>query len=367
MNFDHSHYVPCLRWKMGEYQAVWRLSARTKEMFTPLIEIPEIGWDFEEGRDIKTVDEHLIDFAQKKIYRKWGTSCCFVDLKLIDLSKRLENGIHPLKYVFDDLRKVRCSAIPVTGIDRNNAYQQEIKNVVTQDKSGICLRIKIEQAARGSLKDDLDSLLSRLKVKPEICDLILDLDAPNFIPLEGFSKAIQGVVSSFLYLNDWRTFSILGTSFPETMASIKKGGEIIPRHEWRLYKMLVANFREAGLRLPSFGDYAISHPKVFELDMRIVKPYATIRYTIDDRCYVVKGDNVRDYGYEQYHELSQKILASSYYCGPTLSWGDDYIQTCANKNAKTGNLTTWRQVGTNHHIEKVVQDIANFYASVNTA
>ena len=173
-------------------------------------------------------------------------------------------------------------------------------------------------------------------------------------------------MSSLVYLNEWRTFTLLGTSFPETMASVKKGGEIIPRHEWLLYKMLVPNLLEAGLRLPSFGDYAISHPKVIELDMRTVKPNATIRYTIEDAWYIAKGENVRDYGYAQYHELSQKILASHHYCGPTLSWGDDYIQTRADKNAKTGNLSTWRQVGTNHHIEKVTQDIANFYASAST-
>ena len=97
-----------------------------------------------------------------------------------------------------------------------------------------------------------------------------------------------------------------------------------------------------------------------------MKPPATIRYTIDNNWYIIKGDNVRDYGYGQYHELSRKLLTSRYYCGPTFSWGDNYIQTCVNKNAKTGNLSTWRQVGTNHHIMKVIQDIANFYASVNT-
>src|SRR3990167_6287649 len=59
----------------------------------------------------------------------------------------------------------------------------------------------------------------------------------------------------------WRTFTVLGTSFPETMASIKKRGEIVPRHEWQLYKILVNNFQKVGLRLPTFGDYAISHPQ----------------------------------------------------------------------------------------------------------
>ena len=32
----------------------------------------------------------------------------------------------------------------------------------------------------------------------------------------------------------------------------------------------------------------------------------------------------------------------------------------------TGNLTTWRRVGTNHHIEKVVQDVSSLFASSDT-
>ena len=146
MRFGHRHYIPCLRWKMGEYQAVYRLSDTKKRMFTPLIEVPEIGWDFEEGKEKKTIDEHLSDFVLKKIYKKWGNTFCFVDLKIIGLSVRMKDGIHPLKYMFDDLRKEGCSAIPVIGLDRDKTYQQEIKRILNKDNSGVCLRISIEEA-----------------------------------------------------------------------------------------------------------------------------------------------------------------------------------------------------------------------------
>jgi hypothetical protein len=362
MSFDHTHYAPCLLWKQGEYQAISRLPFKTKQLFTPLIEIPNIGYDFENETKAKTIDAHLAPFA-KRVYEKWGRQPCFVDLNFIGSDEHMATGIHPVRFVFDKLRERMCSAIPVTGLDRNNAYQQEIKNIAAQDKSGICLRIKIEQAAKGTFKNDLDSLLSRIKVEPAICDFIIDLGAPNFVPLKGFSKIIQAIIGKLPYLRDWRTFILLGTSFPETMAVIKKGGEIVPRYEWKLYKMLIDDFKKAELRLPAFGDYVINHPKEIELDWRVVKPAATIRYTTVDGWYIIKGDNVRDYGFDQYHDLSQNILNSLHYCGPTFSWGDEYIQTCTNKTAKTGNLSTWRQVGTNHHILKVTQDLASFYAS----
>ncbi|MEI7881504.1 MAG: hypothetical protein WCI95_11585 [bacterium] len=36
--------------------------------------------------------------------------------------------------------------------------------------------------------------------------------------------------------------------------------------------------------------------------------------------------------------------------GPKFSQGDKYIYDCATGTAGTGNLTTWRKVGTNHHL-----------------
>ena len=361
MSFDHTHYIPCLRWKQGEYQAVFRLPRASKRMFTPLIEIPGIGYDFEKGTKVKTIDEHLAPFA-KRVHEKWGRQRCFVDLNLIGSEERMVKGIHPVRFVFDRLRERMCSAICVTGLDRNNVYQQEVKNVVTKDKCGICLRIEIEQAAKGSFKNELDSLLLKLKVKPEDSDLIIDLGAPNFVPLEGFSKAIWAIVSSLPYLNEMRTFAIVGTSFPQSMAGIKRGVTTIPRHEWQLYKILVSDLRKARLRLPTFGDYAVSHPEVPELDWRFVKPKVKIRYTISGMWCVAKGKNYRDYGLAQYHELSKQILNSNHFHGSSFSWGDQYIEECAN-GGRTGNLPMWVQVDTNHHIVKVLEDIANFYAS----
>lgn len=361
MNFDHYHYIPCLRWKQGEYQAVSRLSCTTKRTFTPLIEVPELGWDFEEKREKKTIDEHLTPFA-KRVRKKWGDTPCFIDLNLIKATERMATGIHPVCFIFDGLRGMKCQAIPVTGILRDGEYQREIKTALAKDKRGICLRITIEQAAKSIFKTEIDSLLSILGIKPSDSDFILDLGAPNFIPHDGFKMVIQAIVSKLPYLNNWRTFTLLGTSFPETMGGIKEGVEIVPRHEWQLYKMLINDLKKAKLRIPSFGDYVINHPKILELDMRKVKPSATIRYTNENQWYIIKGKNVRDYGFGQYRELSKKVIDSSYYCGTSFSWGDDYIQKCANGHGKAGSLMSWRQVGTNHHIEKVTQDIANFYA-----
>jgi Beta protein len=365
MDFDNEHYVPCLRWKLGEYQALLRSSSHTKGSITPLIEIAEIGWDFEDQMNSKTMDEHLKKVA-KRIEQKWGKSPCFVDLRLLDKNERMANGHHPVKFVFDGLRGHGCYAVPVVGMDSDKAYRRAVRDVSRLDSAGVCLRLELEVMARKNLKATLDSLLKELHANVTSLDLVVDLGAPSFCPLTGLSKAVLAAIKRLPYLNQWRTFTLIGTSFPASMGSVKQNTQLLDRSEWLLYKVLIPDLKKARLRLPTFGDYAINHPSVPKLDMRMVKPAATIRYTTDDAWFIVKGSNVRgEKGFGQYKTHCETLLNSGVYLGAGFSEGDKYIEHCAS-GGSTGNLTTWRWVGTNHHIVKVIRDVASFYGSSST-
>ncbi len=362
-SFGHQHYVPCVRWKLGEYQAILRLTSETKKRITPLIEVPKVGWDFETGTYAKTVNQHLAPLAER-VEQKWGHRACFVDLNRLDPAARMSDGSHPADYVFAELRKRGCAAIPVTGSDRDMDYQKAIRRAVRQDCRGICLRLSLEQAVAGNVQESADRLLDQLGLDPLNADLVLDLDAPaSFVPVDGFVKLLLTVVGRLPHRNKWRTFTVIGTSFPKTMGALQFGPQLIDRYEWIVYKRLTTSLSNAHLRVPTFGDYGISHPEVLRLDMRKVKPAASIRYTADDAWYVLKGKNVRDHGYKQYRRLSADLTSSPHFAGRGRSRGDAYIDDCANAIVSTGNLTTWRWVGTNHHIEKVVRDVANWFAS----
>jgi hypothetical protein len=360
MKFDHRHYVPFLRWKQGEYLAMSRLSIPAKEFITPLIEVPEIGFDFEANTLARSLDVHLSPFATR-IRKHWQMRPCFVDLNRIDPSTMMADGRHPVIFVFADLRSKNCMAIPVIGINRNRQYKQAVQQVVSQDNHGLCLRVSIEDSAKENIKTSIDALLNKIGIDVIVCDLVIDLDAPNFDPVDGFTTLVGEIVKAFPYLSKWRTFTIAGTSFPSSMAEITPGTGAIPRFEWLLYKRLVAILKKARVRLPSFGDYVINHPDVLKVDMRIIKPSATVRYTIDDAWLIAKGSNVRDNGFGQYRDLCKTIVKSGFFLGPKFSAGDEGIANCAAGTSETGNLSTWRRIGTNHHLEKVVRDISNFY------
>ncbi len=363
MSFDHRHYVPCLRWKQGEYQALFRLKKTTKKHLTPLIEVAEIGWDFEEKAFKKTIDDHLEPVA-KRIKVKWDKRC-FIDLGVIDQTARMSDGKHPVEFVFDDLRDRKCVGIPVVGLRRDDDYKNAVARVYSTDKNGVCFRLSLEEAAKSGLKSSVDGFFENMGIQFADCDLVLDLGNPNYVPVEGFSKLIQVVIQNFPYLNSWRTFSIIGGSFPSTVAEVKGAKSLVPRYEWDIYKKISNYFKSSGGRIPTFGDYTISNPKVVSLDMRFVKPSAKLIYTTDDAFYVRKGPNVRDNGFAQYHDYCQELVKSADYAGEIFSKGDKHIYDCACRVIKPGNLTTWKWVSTNHHMERLVDDISSFSSSLN--
>lgn len=351
-------YVPCLRWKQGEYQALMRLSAQTKATITPLIEVAEPGWDFENQCNLKTVDEHLAPVAGR-ILTKWGKRTAWVDLKLIPPGERMAKREHPVTWLFDELRKNRCDCIPVVGPDRDSGYRNAVRKVVSKDAKGACIRLPFQVAAKTTMPNEVHKLLSELRIDAGDCDLVLDLGAPGFKPISGITKLVLKILNNIPSLDKWRTLVVLSTSFPPSMAKIKRGTALLPRHEWELHLKLRKACKKNGIRIPCFGDYAISHPDVLKMDMRFVKPSATIRYTVKDNWLLLKGPNVRDHGFGQYKDMCKALSASVHFHGPSFSTGDDYIYRCAHQGGSTGNLSVWRWVGTNHHIEKVAADVAN--------
>ncbi len=356
------YYIPCLRWKQGEYLAIEHLPLNTKNLIMPLIEIPEIGYDFQENKEVRSIEEHLNLFT-KRVNDKWGHDECFVDIHIIDTSKLLTTGQHPAIFVFDDLRLKGVQAVPVVWVNQDFSFQSAIFQTVHQDSRGICIRINLEEAANPTILNSVNKLLKNCGVKVEQSDLILDLGAPNFDPLDGFIGLVETTIRTLPYLKNWRSFGLIGTSFPASLSGVNTGLSYLPRKEWLLYKGLVVNLKTSSVRIPTFGDYAVNHPEISNLDYRITKPKANIRYALSDRWLIARGQNVRDYGYEQHRDLCKLIIRSNEYCGETFSPADKYIYDCAKGKVGAGNLSTWRQIGTNHHIEIAVKDVANFGAS----
>lgn len=166
---------------------------------------------------------------------------------------------------------------------------------------------------------------------------------------------IVGSGRSFATVSDFHhagvQVHVLG--FHATLTGVGTGLSTITRAEWVAYKLLLSH-APAGRAL-CFGDYAIAYP------IYAPAPFlgsASIRYTITDDWLIVRGRSLKGPvhgGFGQFQQLCGQLVANPAYSGPTFSWGDEYIDQCGRGQVGTGNLTTWRSVGTNHHITFVAR------------
>lgn len=361
-------YMPILKWKMGEYQALERLDNAVKSNIVPLFEIPTIGYDFEKSRNSKTVDEHLTDFG-KRLKAKWDARPCLVDLQFIAAMDggencTMEDGQHCVDVLFADAREKGCHAVPVITFQADNAFKQAVSRVVQADKRGVCLRINVPDFDRASLQQDIAALLNDLGVNYADTDLVLDLKAPDYQSLNMAAKQAQAFLGMLPVLNRWRSVVVSATSYPSSAAGVAKNTNFValPRQEWKVYKLLIGMLGTTTT-LPAFGDYAVASPEMVSLDMRLIKPSAKLRYTYDDHWHVAVGKTVRSAGgFGQYRPMCETLVKQPYFDGRGTSFGDDYIADCAEGKVGTGSLTTWVSVGTNRHLTKVNADLASFHA-----
>lgn len=352
-------YVPVLKWRQGEYQALLRLREEQKADIIPLLEITPPDYDFELGVPKHTIDAHLAEFS-KRLEVKWGSRLALLDTGLLDPAERMANGVHPLLWLLDEVRPRGGRLVPVTGFERDSAYQDAVRIAHQVEGRGAALRCSLEDAADSELEDRIEILLHQTDMELDTLDILVDLRSPNFNPIDALAELIVVILTGSPVFQAARSVTIIATAFPASMAEVAAPIAYIARSEWDLYTRIVS-LLPSGQRRPAFGDYAIAAPGLFQGDMRLIKPSATVRYAIEGGWLIAKGPNVRDNGFGQYRERCRSVVESASYLGRAFSTGSDYIDKCRAGTSSTGNLTTWRWVGTNHHMAKVVHDLATAY------
>ena len=95
-----TYYVPVVKWRQGEYQALSRLEDARKARIVPLIEVTPPDFDFEQWKPKKTIDAHFEKFASR-FKEKWGERPALLDAGLLDPAARMTGGIHPLSWLME--------------------------------------------------------------------------------------------------------------------------------------------------------------------------------------------------------------------------------------------------------------------------
>ncbi len=355
-------YIPALRWRQGEYQALLKLSEAVKKQIVPLITIPGVEFDFEAREPKKSVHDHVHPFAKRYVH-KWGRRPAWVTLDKEIVSERMNDGTHVLDYVFQELRGHGALAAPALPLNPNSAFLAAAQRVIAKDGQGCGILVQLEDLMAHGTSKSITKLTSILQIDLDESDLILDMGAPNYEPYGAFAAALISNLPQLGNLSDYRNFILIGTSIPESLVKVSIGTDEIPRHDWLFYQELLQKLPKDDRR-PNYGDYTTVHPNFEAKDMRLIKPAGKIVYTANRIWATRKGGSFRD-DPDQMHTHCQEILRNPRFDfrGPSFSFGDAYISDCAAQKVGPSNLTRWKQVSINHHMTTVVNALANFPAA----
>jgi hypothetical protein len=356
-------YVPLLKGKEGEFTALEEIESDVRDLILPLVEVPRVPFDYVNERPAKTLDEHVSGVAGR-LRECWPERPLYLDMPWFSEAELLADGTAAIGRVLGDCRTGNVAAIPVVRTTSSAPYLAAVRAHLAECEDGACIRVTpsdFDEDGEIQLGEQLKRTLDALAVDNLTrTDLILDL--ANIQDVGREALVARAVIAEMPHLPDWRRFIFAATSFPENLSEVDAATTTaLPRLEWELWQRLR---RRSALRTDSlFGDYAIAHPIPAELDPRTMRMSASIRYTTDENWLIVKGRNVRQYGFDQYYDLCRTLSRLPEFSGEGFSWGDRFIARCARGEAGPGNATTWRKVGTNHHLTLVARTLATVRAA----
>jgi hypothetical protein len=347
--------MPIVKWKRGEFDALKRLLVQDRPHVIPMVEVLDDSIDLDED-PAGAGAPSAYDRAAAQLKKAWGNAPFFIDTQELDVPA--PSAPHPLEQLFAACRQAGLSAVPVTGLGCSQAYNQAVARVIGSDGRGCALRLDVDDLVVSTVGASINGVLGILGAAPTAVDLVLDWRAIDAGAGAAMSLAAAAIVPTLPHVAAWRSVVFAASSFPAALTGVGTGLSTIARAEWAAYRLLLAQ-APAGRAL-SFGDYAIAYP------VYAPAPFlgsASIRYTITDDWLIVRGRSLKGPvygGFGQFQQLCGQLVANPAYCGQTFSWGDEYIDQCSIGQVGTGNLTTWRSVGTNHHITFVARQLASY-------
>lgn len=345
------HYVPILKWKRAEQRAIQEIESSLRQAFTPVIELDAIPTNWETGENTRTFEEH-VTLSLKALHSSWGKGAPFFLDCVFLADERPPEGYSVSDYVYQQSSELGLQFIPVTRLSNSRSEQGLAFNYGTR---GVCLRLCHEDLGdelEGELRHFLDYAGNR------DIDLIVDFGSVIGIAASLLRNMMLGVLTAVPRVQAWRTITVTGSSFPESMSgSSLYRPQFIERAEWIAWSSLRRGNQLP--RTPTYGDYGIQHPQLPETFAPFMDISTNIRYTAGSRWLILKGPSFKRRGGAPYRGLAQSLIESDHFLGITHCAGCSEIQDISQRDASHGNPEVWRRIGAIHHITSVVEQLAS--------
>ncbi|MFF4246950.1 beta family protein [Streptomyces sp. NPDC001822] len=343
-------YVPILKAKAGEFQALEHATPEVRSRMRPVLELvpdPELVRD-----QLETFSDRAMDAIPTGVVLT-------VDCGALPASRVLEGASGgPIARLSESLGLRGVDMRPVIRTTDTADVLHEAADASRSHQRGACLRVATGPDETAPNEEQIRGTLRTLRLDPEEVDLLIDAGPVQPGP------AVGGLAERVMKLLDllsqwqWRHECVASGAFPANLTGFPHGRATpVVRQDLELWKRVAHHWHG---QTPDFGDFGVTHPRMPAQSRGTPDP--NMRYTTPDNWQVFVYPRVSP-GNDDFFTLSRDLVSSPHWpaTGPRTSWGDARLHECAHRQrAKAGGGTQWRAWATSHHLAMVTAELATW-------
>lgn len=332
-------YVPILKCKKGEQNALSQLTPGVKANIKPLLEIP-----FTDASTKYPMNEFIQSFWSTNPFffyflPEWYDESmeCFAEFISLNVESLIAN----------------TAGTPVFDLSSLD-YIEDWNSI---KKNGIAIRLRNNEL--GEVTTILNPLFSSGKIARKETDLILDLQNISANDLFTTRSVLKTVLSELTNANEYHSIIIASASFPKPTPAMETDKiYCFERIEKQIHEFAIELAKDYNFNY-IYSDYGTSDNEdvTFVLGM---SPNFKIKYSTWEKYLYIKSYSLKKGGLDiqNVQRLTKLLVDSSYFFGAEYSWGDNSIDQIAKKQSLSpGNLTTWVSYSMNHHITLISKNL----------
>lgn len=352
-----TRYVPILKNRRGELTALKHMADEIAEICIPLI-------DFVPGSDSGSEDDdrrvmsprQALEASSDRLRCHWRPR---FDL-MVDVHGLPDaESWNPTAYLVDDCADAQMAVIPAVRLSDSARMLNEVGAAVRRAcHQPICVRLTeadLRDEEASHLPRRVEQVVRALRQSPDSVHLVIDLgtigDEEDALHKARMTRL---ALLRIPHIDGWKSITVAGGGFPEDLRLVP------PKVLTRIERSEVSFWRAVQRQLdgkismpPSFGDYAIAFPR--QGSGGRFGPPPQLRYTVDNAWLVTKYSKSERNA--RFFDICGEIADQPEFT-PGLTWGDEEIEARSrhenphrsSTEPGPGNASTWRAIGTSHHI-----------------
>lgn len=341
-------YVPILKAKAGEFEALQHATAEVRSRMRPVMELVP---------DPELVRDQLETFSDRAMDAIPGGSLLTVDCGALPQERVLKGDVGgPIARLSESLGLRDVGMCPVVRTTDSESVLREAANAAAWHQRGVCLRVSVETGQALPDGATVRNTLQLLRLEPEEIDLLIDAGpVRSGVSLDRLAEHVLRAMTILSQL-PWRQECVAAGAFPVSLTGFPRGqATSVARQDMQLWRRVAELWRGNP---PDFGDFGVTHPRMPKPSRGTPDP--NMRYTTQHSWEVFVYPRLRA-GNDDFFILSRDLVSSPYWpsTGARTSWGDARLYECANRQrSKAGAGTQWRAWATSHHLATVTTYLA---------